>query len=83
LFCWPCWRGADLPFAAKLPTQTKEAIRKKPSRNPTARTEANPARAKSGDLAKVQALLKENPDLVFSRDEIGRTPLHHGLGSDI
>jgi len=29
-----------------------------------------------GDLAKVQALLKSKPDLVFSKDEHGATPLH-------
>jgi ankyrin repeat protein len=32
--------------------------------------------AKSGDLVKVKALLKGNPDLVFSKDNDGRTPLH-------
>jgi hypothetical protein len=32
--------------------------------------------AKSGDLAKVQALLKENPKVVFSKDALGYTPLH-------
>jgi hypothetical protein len=32
--------------------------------------------AKIGDLEKVQALLKDNPDLVFSRDNDGATPLH-------
>jgi ankyrin repeat protein len=31
--------------------------------------------AKSGALAKVKALLKENPKLVFSKDNEGRTPL--------
>ncbi len=30
----------------------------------------------SNDLAKVKALLKENPDLVFSQNEVGWTPLH-------
>jgi ankyrin repeat protein len=30
-----------------------------------------------GDLEKVTALLKGNPDLVFSTDSEGRTPLHH------
>jgi ankyrin repeat protein len=29
-----------------------------------------------GDLEKVQALLKDNPNLVFSKGEYGRTPLH-------
>ena len=29
-----------------------------------------------GDLEKVKALLKDNPDLVFSKDKEGRTPLH-------
>ena len=32
--------------------------------------------AKRGDLAKVKALLKDNPDLVFSKDNDGKTPLH-------
>ncbi len=32
--------------------------------------------AKSGDLEKVKALLKANPDLVFSKDTNGCTPLH-------
>ena len=32
--------------------------------------------AKSGDLAKVKALLKGNPDLVLSKDTNGMTPLH-------
>ena len=32
--------------------------------------------AKGGDLAKVKALLKGNPDLVFSKDEKGVMPLH-------
>jgi len=32
--------------------------------------------AKNGDLAKVQALLKSNPDLVSSKDDRGMTPLH-------
>jgi ankyrin repeat protein len=32
--------------------------------------------AKSGDLEKVKALLKGNPNLVFSKDTNGRTPLH-------
>ena len=29
-----------------------------------------------GDLAKVQALVKSNPALVFSKDSNGNTPLH-------
>ena len=32
--------------------------------------------ARNGDLAKVKALLKENPDLVSSKDDDGTTPLH-------
>jgi 26S proteasome non-ATPase regulatory subunit 10 len=32
--------------------------------------------AKSGDLEKVKTLLKANPDLVSSKDDEGRTPLH-------
>ena len=32
--------------------------------------------AKCGDLGKVQTLLKENHDLVFSKDNDGATPLH-------
>ena len=33
--------------------------------------------AKNGDLEKVKALLKANPDLVFSKDDkFGGTPLH-------
>ena len=31
--------------------------------------------AKNGDLGKVKALLKDNPDLVFSKDNYGGTPL--------
>jgi 26S proteasome non-ATPase regulatory subunit 10 len=31
--------------------------------------------AKNGDLEKVKALLKDNPDLVFSKDNDGRMPL--------
>jgi ankyrin repeat protein len=37
--------------------------------------------AKSGDLAKVQALLKDNPDLVSSKDDRGSTPLHLAAAS--
>jgi hypothetical protein len=32
--------------------------------------------AQNGDLEKVKALLKDNPDLVSSKDKWGRTPLH-------
>ncbi len=32
--------------------------------------------ARNGDLEKVRALLKDNPDLVFSKDDNGKTPLH-------
>ena len=32
--------------------------------------------AKGGDLEKANALLKDNPDLVFSKDTNGMTPLH-------
>jgi len=32
--------------------------------------------AMGGDLVKVQALLKDNPDLVFSKDNKGMSPLH-------
>jgi len=32
--------------------------------------------AKNGDLARVKALLKANPDLVFTKDKDGVTPLH-------
>ena len=32
--------------------------------------------ARDGDLEKVKALLKDNPDLVFSKDTNGTTPLH-------
>lgn len=31
---------------------------------------------KNNDLAKVRSLIKDNPDLVFSKDEDGFTPLH-------
>jgi ankyrin repeat protein len=33
--------------------------------------------AAGGDLGKVKALLKDNPDLVFSTDSNGRTALHY------
>jgi len=32
--------------------------------------------ARNGDVAKVQALLKDHPDWVFSKDSAGETPLH-------
>jgi ankyrin repeat protein len=32
--------------------------------------------ARDGNLEKVKALLKGNPDLVFSKDDQGETPLH-------
>jgi ankyrin repeat protein len=32
--------------------------------------------AAGGDLDKVKVLLKDNPDLVFSKDNVGMTPLH-------
>lgn len=32
--------------------------------------------AKQGDLAKIQTLLKGHPDLVFSKDQLGYTPLY-------
>jgi hypothetical protein len=36
--------------------------------------------ARDGDLGKVKTLLKSNPDLVFSKDDAGRTPLHWAAG---
>src|ERR1035437_9720990 len=33
--------------------------------------------AQRGDLKKVKAILKDNPDLVFSKDAVGATPLHY------
>ena len=33
--------------------------------------------ARKGNLAKTKTLLKGNPDLVFSKDNKGLTPLHH------
>ena len=38
--------------------------------------------AKSGDLEKVMALLKENPDFVSSIDRLGNTPLHIAAEKD-
>lgn len=38
--------------------------------------------ARKGDLEKMRALLKDDPDLVFSKDEKGRTPLHWAAGQD-
>ena len=32
-----------------------------------------------GDLSQVKALLKVNPDFVYSKDAIGRTPLHEAV----
>jgi len=32
--------------------------------------------ARKGDLEKIKALLKDNPELVFSRENNGQTPLH-------
>jgi ankyrin repeat protein len=37
--------------------------------------------ASDGDLNKLKALLKDNPDLVFSRDKDGDTPLHLAAGN--
>lgn len=37
--------------------------------------------AQEGDLARVLALLKKDPDLVFSKDQFGRTPLHYAAAS--
>src|SRR5208283_397663 len=36
--------------------------------------------AQSGDIAKVASLLKDNPDLVFSKGDNGATPLHNAAG---
>jgi ankyrin repeat protein len=33
--------------------------------------------AENGDLKKVNALLKDNPNLVFSKDDYGAMPLHY------
>jgi ankyrin repeat protein len=33
--------------------------------------------ARAGDLEKVKALLEDNPDLVFSKDNLDETPLHY------
>jgi ankyrin repeat protein len=38
--------------------------------------------ARNGDLAKVEALLKENPDLVFAKDKGGDTPLFWAVVTD-
>jgi uncharacterized protein len=37
--------------------------------------------AKAGDLEKVKALLKDHPDLVFNKDNDGRSPLHWAANS--
>jgi hypothetical protein len=37
--------------------------------------------AKNGNLAKVQVLLRQNPDLVPSKDKDGQTPLHWATAS--
>ena len=38
--------------------------------------------AKAGDLAMVKALLKENPNLVLSKDNNDFTPLHYAANED-
>src|SRR5277367_3890367 len=38
--------------------------------------------AEFGDLAKVKAILKDNPDQVSSRDNLGMTPLHWAVAKD-
>ncbi|HEY3857123.1 MAG TPA: ankyrin repeat domain-containing protein [Verrucomicrobiae bacterium] len=38
--------------------------------------------ARDGDLVKVKTLLKDNPDLVFSKDIDGKTPLHWAVMHD-
>jgi ankyrin repeat protein len=38
--------------------------------------------ARVGDLAKVKALVQANPDLVFSKDDDGETPLHVAAEND-
>ena len=45
--------------------------------NPTAFQTA----ARQGDLEKVKALLRDNPDLVFSKDNYGQTPLHYAAAT--
>jgi hypothetical protein len=37
--------------------------------------------AKNGDLEKVKALLKDNPDLAFNKDIDGATPLHYAASN--
>jgi ankyrin repeat protein len=37
---------------------------------------------REGDVEKVKALLKDNPDLVFSQDSDGQTPLHLAAWND-
>lgn len=36
-----------------------------------------------GDLKRVKALLTDNPDLVFSKDKYGATPLHYTASKDV
>jgi ATPase family associated with various cellular activities (AAA)/Ankyrin repeats (many copies)/Ankyrin repeats (3 copies) len=38
--------------------------------------------ARWGCYKRVKTLLEDNPDLVFSKDEEGRTPLHHAMSAD-
>jgi ankyrin repeat protein len=38
--------------------------------------------AEDGDLAKVKALLKGTPELISSKDDKGRTPLHLAVEED-
>jgi ankyrin repeat protein len=38
--------------------------------------------AAKGDLEKVKALVKDNPDLVFSKNNYGDTPLHVAAAKD-
>ena len=37
--------------------------------------------AKNGDLGKIKALMRGNPDLVFSKDDGGDTPLHYAAAN--
>ena len=36
--------------------------------------------AKSGDSAKLRELLNKNPELLYSKDEVGKTPVHWAVG---